>query len=99
MKSTLFKASDLISLLFFLDNIKTACNTNIIHEVAAMCFLPCFLRERAKTALSHQVTADNNSPQQEGKLVTYCGLANYLLETYATDDFIIKAEADRISFR
>lgn len=58
MNTATFKLSDSISVLLFLNNVKTACDSNSIYEEAAVWF-PHFIREPAKEALSCRVTADN----------------------------------------
>lgn len=44
------------------------------------------------------MTAEKNH-DQEGKLATYSQVVNYLLETYATDDVIVKAKTKVTSFK
>lgn len=100
MKTANFKPSDPISLLPFLQNFKTACNSNGIHEEAAIKLFQHFMKDPAKSALVHSVCdTKEDDPQQDGKLTTHCQVVHYLLTTYATDDLIAEAEADINNFK
>lgn len=99
MKSACFRPSDPISVLSFLHNFKMACDSNGIHEGAAMWLFQYFIKEPAKAPLMHRVCLTDKDSQQKGKLTTYCQVVNYLLVTYATDDEIAKAEAGIMQFK
>lgn len=77
----------------------TACDSNSIQEVSAMCLLPDFIREPARAALLHQFTANKKHGQQGGRLITYSQVFKYSLETNATDDVSAEAETDISSFK
>lgn len=64
MKTVTLNPSDLISVLSFLENFKTACDYNSIHELAAMCLFSHFICQPATSVLSHQVTAHNKKNHQ-----------------------------------
>lgn len=94
----MLKPSDLISLLCFLDNFETACDSDSNHEFAAMCLFPYITREPYKVALSQRVTEDNKNHQKKVKLTTYNKVLNYLFELYATGDVSTEAGARKASF-
>lgn len=82
MNSSIFKPSDLISILGFLHCFRFACYSNRIHEEPAMCLFPHFMKEAAKAALSYRLRAtEENTTHKEGALATYCRVVNYILET------------------
>lgn len=54
-----------------------------------------FMKKPAKAGLTHRVSVpEKRNLDQERKLTTCCHVFIYLLQTYATDDFIAKTEAD-----
>lgn len=93
MKTAVFKSTDPISVLSFLGNFNTACDSNNIHEDAAVQLYPHFIREPTQAALSYRVTADKQNLQQQGKVKTYCRVVNYSSEKYATEEAIVEIEA------
>lgn len=99
MKTALYKLSDPIFVLSFLDSSKTTCESYSIHEGAAMSFLPLFIRQPAKAALSHLVEADKKNREQESEFTTYCQVINYFIETHDTEEVIAKAEANMTTLR
>lgn len=68
LKAILFKPSDPLSVLFFMDSYKAAGDNNIIREGTKMCLSPQFIGEPAKATLSHRLIADKKKCQQESKL-------------------------------
>lgn len=100
MKSCVFKRSDPISVLIFLEKFKSACITNSIHEGASKWMFPYFFNKPAKAALSYRKTTQNlGQTHFEDKLTTYCQVVNYMLKTYAADDIGAKREADINRFK
>lgn len=99
MISTIFKPSDSISVSYFLYNSKKACDRNIIHEGVPMCLCQHFMKDQGKAALEYRICASNeDDPEQEGRLTTYCQIVIYLLAIYASNNVIAKAEADITNF-
>lgn len=100
MKSAVFMPSDSISVLFFLQNIKTACKSNGIHETATMCLFPHFMNGPANAVLLHHLSAIvNNETHKEGTLTTCCQVVTFSLKNFATDDVTADAEADIMSYK
>lgn len=52
MKAQFFKSSDLISIIWFTDTLKLACNTKNIHESAASQFLRFFVKNALETTIN-----------------------------------------------
>lgn len=100
MKVLMFKPSNPFSILLFLHNWKTACNSNGSSEGAAKWFFSHLVNEPVKTALSYLKSAtEEYKTHKEGTLKTACQAVNYLLESYATDNVIAETEADIINFK
>lgn len=79
-------------MLSFLKSFKTRSDSNGIYERAARWYLSYFMKEPAKATLSYSIGAgEQNHTHKEGKLKTYSGVFNCILETYATDDAISEA--------
>lgn len=76
MKTAVFKSSNLISVLSFLDNFRTACDGKRVQKGPTMCSFSNFTKELAKEALSNCVTAEKKNHQQEGYLTTYYQVVN-----------------------
>lgn len=70
-KTAVLKQCDLFFVPSFSDNFKTACDGNIIHKRAKNLLFQYFIRELAKAAFSHQLTANKKNHRLEGKLTTY----------------------------
>lgn len=86
MKSVNFKPLDSISILSLLYDFKIVCNSNDVVEAAAMWLFQLFMKDSAKPALAHRVTATKeDDSQQEGKLTPCCQVVTYALSTYPTD--------------
>lgn len=79
-------------MLSFLTIIKTDSNSIRVGEGSAMWLAPNFIQEAAKEALSYRLEDDRTDRQQDAKPTTYFQADNYLLDKYATDDSIVKAE-------
>lgn len=90
MKAAVFNPTDPISVLSFLDNYKTACDSDKIHEKVAMWLFSHFICKPAKT-VSHEVIAEKTNLHQEGNLTTYSRVINSSTATYTTNNFITKA--------
>lgn len=71
MKTATFRASEPISVLSFMDRIKTACDSNSVHESFAIWLFPYLILQLTEAAFSHGVRADNKKNyQQKSKLTT-----------------------------
>lgn len=99
MKTVVSKPSDPISVVSFLSNFKSACDSNIIHEGAAILLVSYFSWKPANAALWHPLIADKKSHQQRDRLTTYCYVVNYLFKTYGTNNFIAEAEVEILNFK
>lgn len=94
MRSVVFEPSSPISILLYLHNFKTACNCNEIQESAAMWLIQHFMEGPAKVALAHRRPAiENDGPQTEERLTTYCQVVDDLLGTTKTVHVIPEAKA------
>lgn len=100
MKTNIFDSFDPISIISFLSAFKLACDTNGVHEGAAMWLLHFFMKKPAAAALNSRISLPSKSHRRhkEGTLTTYCEVVNYLLETYATDDVIAETDAEILRF-
>lgn len=64
-----------------------------------MWLLQHFMKDPSKAALTHRMcTTENDDPQKEGNMTTYCQVVNHRLVTYATDEIIAEAEAKITNF-
>jgi len=87
MKANFFDATDLISILSFLGNFKAACDSNDVHEGAAMWILPHFMKKPASVAVTSRLRLKKSEGRRsEGTLSSYCEVVNHLLGQYASDD-------------
>lgn len=60
-----------------------------------MWLLAYFTEEPTKAVLLHRILAlEDGVEQYSGKPSTYCQVANYLFQIYATDDLTTEVEAD-----
>lgn len=100
MNPAVLKRLDPIPILSFLHSFKTTCDSNGIHEEAAMGLFQNFMNDRAKVAFAHPVcTTENDDLQSERKLTTFCQVVNYLLATYAIEKVIAKEGAKITNFK
>lgn len=67
MTSFLFKPLDLVSILSFLHNFKSASDSNAIHEGAAMWVFPYFMKNPAKAAPSYLLRASEDNTTQKAE--------------------------------
>lgn len=103
MNPLIFNATDPIAILNFLPAFKTACDTNGIHEGAAIWIFHFSLRDPARVAPTARTVnksswTSNKSSRDTSKLTTYCEVVQYLLRTYSTDDIIAEVEASLMRF-
>lgn len=100
VKSSIFKPADPIYIAAFRHIFKTACDSNGIHEEAAIWLFPHFMKEMAKAALSYRKSSSkDNNTQKKRTLTTYCQVINFPLETYAADEVTAKAERNIMSYK
>lgn len=100
MRSEYFKIFDPISALSFLDDLKTDCDRNEIHEGAAMWLIRHNKKDPTETASAHKVCSiKQNEPQQKEKLTTYCQGHNHLLATYPSDHVIAALKGYKTNFK
>ena len=92
LRSHFFDATDPISILAFLPQFKTACDTNGVHEGAETWLFQFFIKSPAKAALVARIRAPNKAKAKHGRkdgiLTSYVQVVNYLLRSYATDEVI-----------
>lgn len=99
MKPTVFKPSNTKSALSFLKYCKCAFDSNGIYEESATCLFSEPMKELAEAFFPHRMTATKtNEGHREGNLIIYSQVSNYLLQSYATDVFNAKAEADIMNY-
>lgn len=55
--------------------------------------------KRSELALNHASARSVRPESHECKLTSFCKVANYLLETYSTDNIIAKADMDKANFK
>lgn len=71
MESSVLRPLEPISFLFFLKHFKTAYDSDVIHEVAAMWFFCYFIKGSAMDDSSHHIKAtENNDANKKGKSIT-----------------------------
>lgn len=100
MKYSVLKPSNPISIIAFLHNFQTACDSNGLHERAEIGLFPHFVEKQAKAALSYRMsTTESNTIDKEGILTTHWQVFNYVLEAYTTDDVIAEAESDIMNYK
>jgi len=101
MKSQIFDPVDPITILSFLPAFKTACDSNGIHEGAAMWLFQYFVKKTTKAAIVARTTAgstgDGKTPGSH--LTNYPAVVQFLLKTYATDEVIAEADAEINRYR
>ena len=64
-----------------------------MHEGAALWLIPRFMTGQAQHALNTRLAPSAHS-SSAGKLTTYCQVIQYLLQTYASDEEIARADAE-----
>lgn len=99
MKFSIFKPSEFIFILTFLNNFKKSFESSGTHEEAAMWLFFHLMKSLVNIGLAHRLGAiKENNLYKERSLTAYCQAVNYLLETYATDDVIAEEEADLMKY-
>ena len=92
-----FNGSDPVSIINFLSTFQTACNTNGVHEGAAMWIFQFFLKDAAKALVKSRTTATKKKRRKSSsadRLTSYSEVVHFLLKTYATDEVLAEAYAD-----
>lgn len=92
MKSRNFNASDLATMLTFLQTFKRECDIIPSHESAAVLLLPSYPREPTSTTFQSRINFQGSKDPRS--LRTYCQVINQLMGTYASDDIVSIAESD-----
>lgn len=73
LKSSTFKWSGTISILAFVHNFKTACDSIWFHEGTAMRLFPRYMKEPTKAAILYWMrAAEDRITREEGTLTDYC---------------------------
>lgn len=101
MKKSAFSGEDHISVLNFLTCSCMACNTNAVHEGAAMWCFQFYLTWQAHSLLQPRLRRESaivNDPGTEA-LMTYPEVASFPFSRYATDEVIADADAELNSYR
>lgn len=96
-----FSGKDPIMVIRFLQQFKSACNQNGVHEGAAIWLFRFFLDDPVRSDVESMLEGDNNpsGATQQEMLRSYPEVVNYLLETYATDEVLAQAYYDLVSAR
>lgn len=106
MKPHTFDPFDTISIIGFLFNFQLACDTDGIHEGAAIKLFHFFMKKSASSALHTKLTSKNSrndkthalSGGNATQLTTYQQVVNHLLQKYATDEVVANTEEEITSF-
>lgn len=86
LKYDLFYSTDPISFFPFLNNFKSACNLNKIHEEAAMLILFHFMKKMASVALVPRMRLEpSRGKRSEETLSSYGAVLNHLVGEYASE--------------
>lgn len=100
MKSTNFQPSDLITVLSFLHNFKTAYDRNGTNGGTSMWLFQHFMKYPAKLVSAQNVcTKKKDDPQQKGKLTISFEVVSDRFTIDATDDVIPESEAYITKFK
>lgn len=96
MKFKIFDSFDPISIPSFLFTFKLKCDTNGVHEEAALSPLNHCTKCAAAVPLNACIAKKLkwHKLQKESAVASWCEAVNYLLETPATDDITAGTEAD-----
>lgn len=98
LESQMLDGSDTGSILGFLPVFQMNCDTNRIHECAAMWLFHFSRKTRRSPPQRTYLSVQLEPRSQKGKLTSYCEVVNFLLTTYATDDIIAAANMDIMKF-
>lgn len=98
MRSQIMDWLDLKSILSFLSAFEFAWDTNGVHEGAVLQLLHIFKEPLATSLLNAQAALSSKWHEcgKENRGTTYCEALNYLLEKYATNGVITKADANEM---
>lgn len=99
MVAAFFKPSNLTSVLLFLDNFITVCNSNNIQKTAPMWLIPHFIREAAKVVLPDLVETYYKTEHQKCTLRKYCEVSKYWSKKCAIEEFISEAKTKSVDFK
>jgi len=113
LQSQKFDGTDPVTVINFLDAFQTACDTNGIHEGAAMWLFQFFLKNPAQATVKARLAADSprkkkhrigsssrrHLSNETEKLCSYVEVVQFLLLTYATDEVIAEAMNDLQAFQ
>ena len=101
MKDRGFDGDDPITVLRFLAEYKSACDTHSVCEVVAFWAVQNYLSGQALSLVQNRMAGQTMSvdADREEMLTSYPELVNFMLETYATDDVIAEAVEDVESMR
>lgn len=98
IQSYIFEPFEPTSIIWFLSNFKLACDTNGIHEGAAVWLFNFFIKKSVSTVLNTRLaskhTAHTRMPftEKTTSIMTYPQVVNYLLRTYGKDENIAETE-------
>lgn len=78
---------------------KLACDTNCVHEGAALCMLHFFMKRLAPT-INARIALKSmlHNRQKDGTIFSFCKAVICFVEKYATEDVIAKTGADMTPF-
>lgn len=91
---------DFISVIRALSAFILSCNTNSVHEAAAVQLLLFYENPPTAATLNAHITLRSElySRQKMGTETSYCEAVNLLLETFAKNEEIVKTDADMMWF-
>lgn len=95
MKISVFKLFDRISIMLFGSSFNLPCETNVVHDYAAMQLLRFFMKNQVAAVLNLRSALKFKSlrwGQKNGALTKYCDVVSSLLASFGTDEVI--AETD-----
>ena len=101
IKTHTFGGQDPIAVLGFLARFKMACDHNGVSEGADVWCFQFYLTGQAHALFQSRIHGNNMAVDAEQRelLETYAEVVNFLLRTYATDEFISEAVGNVTSFR
>ena len=96
MRPHQFDGQHPITVLNFLKEFQEACNMNGVHEGAARWIIRNYLKKNALTFFDTSVAGKKRTKK---RLDTYCDIVNFMLTSYAKNEFIAKCHADISTFK
>lgn len=96
----MFDRSDAKTFLIPFTTVQRSCDTNGIHEAAAICLFQLFMKSPAGATLSaRNCQTSSYRSCQERKLISYCQMVNNSLNTFSTAHIINEVDANIIKYK